>query len=132
MTTQPLTQTEILTSFDLVMPPDPELLRVVRLVASGVASLTTLGIDAVEGFRVAADELVATLIQASDGGPVTVTFELGSALLTIRGRARLDPEVGFALDPLTDRILDTVVTSHDWQTDDNVLTGRIALAIVPV
>jgi len=53
MTTQPLTQTEILTSFDLVMPPDPELLRVVRLVASGVASLTTLGIDAVEGVRVA-------------------------------------------------------------------------------
>lgn len=130
--TQPLTHTEILTSFDLVMPPDPELLRVVRLVASGVASLTTLDMDAVEGVRVAADELVATLIQASNGGPITISFELGSTLLTIRGRAHLDPEAGFALDPLTDRILDTVVTSHDWQTDDNVLTGQVAMAIAPV
>jgi hypothetical protein len=112
------------TSFDLVLPPDPDLLRVVRLVASGLASLTALGIDAVEGIRVAADELVSTLIQASDGGPVTVTFELGGAALVIRGRTQLaDGE--FALDPLTDRILDAVVSSHTWSTDSGVVEGRV-------
>jgi hypothetical protein len=125
MTTQPIDDTATATSFDLVLPPDPELLRVVRLVASSLASMTTLGIDAVEGIRVAADELVATLIQASDGSTITVTFELGGDQLTIRGRTRLDPAADFALDPLTDRILDSVVSSHDWATDDGHLTGRI-------
>jgi hypothetical protein len=125
MTSQPLDDTEITTSFDLVLPPDPELLRVVRLVASGLASMTSLGLDAVEGVRVAADELVATLIQASSGSPVTVTFELQRTQLTIRGRTASDPATGFELDPLTDRILDTVVSSHAWATADGELVGRI-------
>jgi hypothetical protein len=112
------------TSFDLVLPPDPDLLRVVRLVASGLASLTALGIDAVEGVRVAADELVSTLIQASDGGPVTVTFELGGTALVIRGRTQL-ADSAFALDPLTDRILDAVVTSHEWSTEGGSVEGRV-------
>jgi hypothetical protein len=112
------------TSFDLVLPPDPDLLRVVRLVASGLASLTALGIDAVEGVRVAADELVSTLIQASDGGAVTVTFELGGSALVIRGRTQL-ADGAFALDPLTDRILDAVVTSHEWSTEGGSVEGRV-------
>lgn len=128
MTTRPI-DTEIITTFDLVMPPDPELLRVVRLMASAVAAMTNLGLDDVEGVRVAADELVSTLIRASDGGPITVTFELGRTMLTMRGRTHLDPEVEFTLDPLTDRILDTVVTSHDWHTDGGVLTGQVAAAL---
>jgi hypothetical protein len=96
-------------------------------VASGLASLTALGIDAVEGVRVAADELVSTLIQASGGGPITLTFELGGSTLVIRGRTELDGQ--FALDPLTDRILDAVVTSHDWQTGDGAVEGRIEQAL---
>lgn len=131
MTARPLDPTEIITTFDLVMPPDPQLLRVVRLVASGVAAMTTLGLDGVEGVRVGADELVATLIQANDGGPIAITFELGHTMLTIRGRTHLDPEAEFTLDPLTDRILDTVVTSHEWQTSGGVLTGQIETALAP-
>jgi hypothetical protein len=46
------------TSLQLVLPGDPQLLRIVRLVASGLASLTELGLDAVEEVRAAADELV--------------------------------------------------------------------------
>src|SRR5690606_24264795 len=102
MMTAPLDKTQTKTSFDLVLPPDPELLRVVRLVASGVASLRPLDLDAVEAVRVAADELVSALVQASDGSPVTVTFELSEGTLTIRGRARTaSPDAG--LDPLTER-----------------------------
>ncbi len=37
------------TGFQLVLPPDPQLLRVVRLVASGLASLGQLDLDAVGG-----------------------------------------------------------------------------------
>jgi hypothetical protein len=131
MTTQPMHHSDTTTSFDLVLPPDPELLRVVRLVASGLAAMTPLDLDAVEGVRVAADELVATLITASDGGPITVTFELYDTALTIHGRTTLDPEAGFALDPLTDRILDTVVSSHSWQTLDGQVLGRVDQVFTP-
>lgn len=121
--TDPQTQTS--TSFDLVLPPDPELLRVVRLVASAVASLTALPIDVVEGLRVAADELVSMLIQASAGGPVTVTFDREAERIVILGRVQVDPAQGFELDPLTDRILDTVVTSHAWETRADEVHGRV-------
>jgi hypothetical protein len=117
------------TSFDLVLPPDAELLRVVRLVASGLASLTALDLDAVEAVRVGADELVATLIQASDGAPVTVTFALTRDALLIHGRTAVAPGDDFTLDPLTERILDTVVTSHSWSTEDGQLHGRIDHAL---
>lgn len=119
------TQTQISTSFDLVLPPDPELLRVVRLVASAVASLTSLPIDGVEGLRVAADELVSTLIQASAGGPITVTFDRDADRIAIVGHVQVDPAGSFALDPLTDRILDTVVTSHAWETRADEVHGRV-------
>lgn len=123
--TTPTDNSLMTTSFDLVLPPDAELLRVVRLVASGLASLTALDLDAVEAVRVGADELVATLIQASDGAPVTVTFALTQDALVIHGRTAVAPGGDFALDPLTERILDTVVTSHAWSTEDGQLHGRI-------
>lgn len=113
------------TKFDLVLPPDAELLRVVRLVASGVASLTPLGLDAIEAIRVAADELVATLIQSSDGSPVTVTFELTGTAVAITGSTEAATESAFELDPLTDQILSSVSDSHDWQHEGTTVRGRI-------
>lgn len=129
MTKPSTSQTQFTTSFDLVLPPDPELLRVVRLVASGLASLAPLGLDEVEAVRVAADELVAALIQASDGGAVTITFERAAATISIRGTAPLPADGSFELDPLTERILDTVATSHEWRIEGRVLHGRIDQAI---
>ena len=118
-------QSAVTTSFDLVLPPDPELLRVVRLVASGLASLTPLDIDAVEEVRVAADELVATLMQASDGGPVTVSFAVTNEGLVISGTTGRAVTADFSPDPLTERILDEVATSHAWQSQGGEVYGRI-------
>lgn len=113
------------TSFDLVLPPDAELLRVVRLVASGLASLTPLGLDAVEAVRVAADELVATLIQSSDGSPITVTFELTGTAVAITGSTQAATESAFELDPLTDQILSSVSDRHDWDHEGTTVRGRV-------
>ena len=35
------------------------------------------------------------------------------------------------VDPLTDRILDVVATSHEWRTADGVAHGRIEKAPTP-
>lgn len=113
------------TSLEIVVPADPRLLRVLRLVASGVASLGAFSLDGVEEVRVAVDELGATLINASSGGPVTVRFELGDSMLSVEGSTELTASTPLDVDPLTDRILDAVATSHEWTTDGTVARCRI-------
>lgn len=113
------------TSLEITVPADPRLLRVLRLVASGVASLGPLGVDGVEEVRVAVDELGASLIGASGGGPVRVRFELDDDLLCVEGSTELAPATPLEVDPLTDRILDAVATSHEWTTEGNVARCKV-------
>ena len=117
------------TSLHIVVPADPRLLRVLRLVASGVASLGALSLDGVEEVRVAVDELGATLINASGGAPVTVRFDLDDTTLYVEGSTELNASTPLDVDPLTDRILDAVATSHEWTTDGAVARCRIEKAL---
>ncbi|HEY9557776.1 MAG TPA: hypothetical protein VIR58_13650 [Acidimicrobiales bacterium] len=112
------------TELEIVVPADARLLRVLRLVASGVASLGSLSLDAVEEVRVAVDELGATLIGASNGAPLTVRFQLDADQLCVEGSTEVRSS-GMEVDPLTDRILDAVATSHEWTTADGVASCRI-------
>lgn len=113
------------TALQLVLPPDPRLLRVLRLVASGVASLADLDLASVEEVRVAVDELGSTLIGASTGASVEITFELTRDNLCVEGRTPLEDGTTLVVDPLTDRILDVVATSHAWHSSDGMAHGRI-------
>lgn len=113
------------TSLQLVLPGDPQLLRIVRLVASGLASLTELGLDAVEEVRAAADELVSTLMEASGGGAVTLTLSLKGDRLRLEGSAPLPAGTALQVDPITDQILDKVATTHEWASVDGTATGVV-------
>jgi hypothetical protein len=112
----------------LELSPDPRLLRILRLVASGMASLGAFDLAAVEEARVAVDELGATLIAASDGGPIALSFELADGVLSIEGQTAIGAGQELEVDPLTDRILDVVATSHEWSTEAGVARGRIEKA----
>lgn len=116
------------TTFDLVIPMDAELLRVVRLMASGAASFTDLGLDAVESARVAADELVSTMIQ-SGRDEVAIRFAITADALVIAASTTLADAAHFELDPLTDRILDEVASGHQFSVDGDQLSGRIDIAL---
>lgn len=110
------------TRLELVVPPDPQLLRIVRLVASGLASLANLDLDAVEEVRVAADEVVSTLIEASTGEPVHVRMTVTAEQLRIE--ATTDLRGGeFAPDPMVDRILQAVASRFGWETVDGEAQG---------
>lgn len=122
------------TTLQLELSADPRLLRILRLVASGMASLGDFDLAAVEESRVAVDELGATLIAASTGGPIALTFELADGRLSIEGQTSLGAGNELEVDPLTDRILDVVATKHEWSSADGVARGRIeksAPAAVP-
>ncbi len=117
------------TSLQLVLPSDPQLLRIVRLVASGLASLTELGVDAVEEVRAAVDELVSTLMEASGGGAVTLSLSLKDDRLRFEASAPLAAGATLEVDAITDSILDQVATSHEWSSGDGRVTGVVEKAL---
>lgn len=116
------------TELSLSIPADPALLRIVRLVASGLASFTDLDLNGVEELRVGADELVSALIQAGDGSPVNLRAELRSGRLCIEADTVLGGEA-LQVDPLTDRILAEVSTDHSFTVADGRVHGRLELEI---
>ena len=113
------------TSLQLVVPGDPQLLRIVRLVASGLASLTELGLDAVEAVRAAADELVSTLMEASRGAAVTLSLSLEADRLRMEASAPLPRGASLEVDPMTDQILEQVASTHSWHEADGIATGVV-------
>lgn len=112
------------TRLELVVPADPQLLRIVRLVASGLASLANLDLDAVEEIRVAADEVVSTLIEASAGEPVHVRMTVTPELLRLEASTDLGGGT-FDVDPMVDRVLEVVASRFAWDTVDGVAQGWV-------
>lgn len=112
------------------MPPDPALLRVVRLVASGLSSLTPMGLDTVDAVRDGVDELVGTLIDASDGADILVWFVLDGSELTIDA-ATLARGQSFTPSPSSDRLLDRLAARHDWRAVGPAVGGTVVYELAP-
>ena len=73
----------------LTVPASLEYVRIVRLTASGVASRLGFDIEDLEDLRVAVDELSSLLVEAVDGGELTVNFAVLADALRIEGEAML-------------------------------------------
>ena len=113
------------TSLDLHLPADPQLLRVMRLTASGMASLGHLDLASTEEVRVAVDELVSRMIGVSDGAPLHVAFELTPASLCVEVSTELPDGAEIEPDPLSERLLDALSTTHQWSVRDGRAVGRV-------
>ena len=100
----------------LEVPTTPDLLRLVRVVASGVASRLGFSMDAVEDVRLAVDELCHTV--ASRAGPastLTVRFVILDGAFSVEGRLQpgaVDPGERSPLSALSERILGTLVEDY--------------------
>jgi anti-sigma regulatory factor (Ser/Thr protein kinase) len=90
-------------------------MRLARLMASGVATTCGLPLEEVEDFRIAVDEVCATLIEIGDGAPVRLAFELGSQTLVVTATTVASREA--AIDEerlaLSRQILDVVTDGHE-------------------
>lgn len=113
---------------DLSLPPDSRYMRLARLMASGVATTCGLPLEEVEDFRIAVDELCATLIEVGDGQPVHLTFDLAADALVVHATTR--SSTARVLDEerlaLSRQILEVVTDGYDLTSlDGNVeLTAR--------
>jgi anti-sigma regulatory factor (Ser/Thr protein kinase) len=117
----------------LTMPASPELLRVARLAAAGLAGRMGFSFDAVEDVKIAVDELCFALIGGHGrDGVLTLTIRLGADSLEIEGVGRFDgpgehdagrgaavaasPTAG-DLSELSALILGAVVDEHELSID---------------
>ena len=118
---------------ELSLPPDSRYMRLARLMASGVATTSGLPLEEVEDFRIAVDELCATLIELGDGEAVRLSFELGPDTLMVVGTTRTS--AGEKIDEerlsLSRQILDVVTDGHELTQDGDHVSFRARSRAVP-
>jgi Histidine kinase-like ATPase domain len=71
---------------EIRIPAEPVMSRVLRLAASGVASLAGCTIDEIEDIKIAVSEVLIALVEHGAGHPVDVQFVVGPESFSIRGR----------------------------------------------
>jgi serine/threonine-protein kinase RsbW len=104
----------------LTMPASPDLLRVARLTAAGLANRVGFNIDEVEDVKMALDELCFSVVGDVPGsGTIDLRFVLEPGSLVIEGEGPGDGSP--ARDPETSEfsalILDAVVDEHQISRD---------------
>ena len=111
---------------ELTLPADSRLLRLVRLVASGLASTAGFDVDQLEDLRIAVDEAVAALLEGGDGSRLALRFEIDDSSVTMAGQTPsnltgLDAE---RLD-ISRQILDAVCDENELVPDGEAIRVRI-------
>ncbi|QGG95584.1 ATP-binding protein [Actinomarinicola tropica] len=117
----------------LELDPDPELLRLARLVVSGVASITPMGLDEVEDCRAAIDELCSTLLEVGRAD-ATMCLELRTDGRSIHAEGEMSTESEPAIDEvrreLSEMILSAVTDRHELDISGG--RGRFSFDRSPV
>lgn len=72
-------------SIELSLPADARLVRLARLVASGVATAAGFDVEEVEDLRIGVDELCGALVEGGDGSPLRLHFVLGDQEVHVNG-----------------------------------------------
>jgi len=113
---------------ELALPADTRLLRLVRLVASGLASTAGFDVDELDDLRIAVDEAVASLLEGGDGSRLTLRFDVGESEVDMAGST--PAAKGTTLDPerieLSTQILAAVCDEHELDLSDGQVKVRIA------
>lgn len=112
---------------ELVLPADKRLVRVARLVASGVATTVGFDVEEVEDLRIAVDEMCTALVEGGDGGALLLGFDLGEGEVSIVGTTSATGVAAFEPDrlALSRQILAVVVDDHDLHTDHGQISVRL-------
>jgi anti-sigma regulatory factor (Ser/Thr protein kinase) len=111
----------------LTMPAVPQLLRVARLTAAGLAGRLGFNFDEIEDVKIAVDELCFALVGTKGrDGDLTIVYRLLSDALEIEGSGSFG---GDAPQPvpseLSAQILASVVDEHELTRDGDQLRFRL-------
>ena len=109
----------------MVIPATPSYLKVLRLVAAGLASRLAFTIDEIEDLKIGVDELSAYLTGAGGReGTMEIAFRIDGASISITGSGRFATadKVRTDLTDFSKMILDTVADSASLGQADGVPT----------
>ena len=111
----------------LTMPATPQLLRVARLTAAGLAGRMGFSFDEIEDIKIAVDELCFALVGSRGReGSLTVTYQLDGADLVIQGEGTFkDAGPDPAPSELSAQILAAVVDEHEVTRDGDLMRFRL-------
>ncbi len=109
------------------MPATPQLLRVARLTAAGLAGRLGFSFDEIEDIKIAVDELCFALVGSRGrDGSLTVTYRLDGKRLVIEGEGTFaDATPDPAPSELSAQILAAVVDEHAVRRDGDVMRFRL-------
>jgi serine/threonine-protein kinase RsbW len=112
---------------ELVLPADTRLVRVARLVASGIATTAGFDVEEVEDLRIAVDELCTALVEGGDGGALYLGFDLKDGEVAIIGTTTASGVAAFEPErlALSRQILAVVVDDHELHTDHGQISVRL-------
>ncbi len=129
----------------LTMPATPQLMRVARLTAAGLASRLGFSFDEIEDVKIAVDELCFALVGTKGrDGDLTLVYRLQADRLVIEGtgdfarsnnalghdaakdNAAGDPGSSLRTSELSTRILSAVVDEHEVFDHDGSVSFRLA------
>jgi hypothetical protein len=108
---------------DLVLPANTSVIRLARLLASGVAARACLDVDAVDDIRIGVDELCSSLLEVSDGQRLHLRFTPHGESLEVWGctRRAADAEIDTERFSLSRQILAVVVDDHRVDLDGEIV-----------
>jgi serine/threonine-protein kinase RsbW len=112
----------------LTMPATPQLLRVARLTAAGLAGRLGFSVDEIEDVKIAVDELCFALVGSKGrAGSLTLTYRLGNHELAIDGEGVFvsDGSESPAPSELSAQILAAVVDEHEITRDGDTMRFRL-------
>jgi serine/threonine-protein kinase RsbW len=106
----------------LELPVDARVVRVARLVASGLAATIGFDVDEVDDLRLAVGELCGVMFELGDGKPLSLTFSFNDERVDVRGETPAHSRIPFDRRrfALSEQILDAACDRHSWGIDDGV------------
>jgi serine/threonine-protein kinase RsbW len=111
---------------ELVVPADAEMVRLARLVASGVATVAGFDVGEVDDLRIAVDEGCAALIEAGQGNSLGLSFRLGPSSVEVVGTTEAgSSSVDGLRSSLSERILGVVADEHEFATHHGRTSFRL-------
>ncbi len=102
-------------TIELVLPADTRLVRLARLVASGIGSAAGFDVEEIEDLRIAVDEGCSALIEAGVDSPLLLSFELDGGGVVVLGSTEASSEATQDSErlSLSDQILRVVTDEHE-------------------
>jgi hypothetical protein len=115
----------------LVIPPIAAMVRVGRLTASSVASLSDMTIDDIDDIKIAVSEMITVLIQSGSRAAITLRFETTASEFSVEaGTPSGASDLGRNDLALTTAVLDAVADEHEVASHDGQVMIRVVKHII--